>query len=160
VRCTYDDVTDERSALRRVGQLSVKTVVFDVEPLVAYWDSSQEELDRGIGRVVDQVRTLPGVRAVCFATNSARLPSTMPEIPDLQVMYLVSARKPLCTAPYLRLPRPGTVVGDQVATDGLLARRLGYTFLHYRPGLSGAPLGPKLLSGCGTVMRPLLFERC
>jgi predicted HAD superfamily phosphohydrolase YqeG len=48
-------------------------------------------------------------------------------------MYLASAVKPLRTAAYRALPRPGAVIGDQLSTDGLLARRLGYTFLHWRP---------------------------
>jgi hypothetical protein len=41
------------------------------------------------------------------------------------------------------------VIGDQVATDGMLARRLGYTFLHYRPGLERVPviIGPRSRAG-------------
>jgi hypothetical protein len=60
-------------------------------------------------------------------------------------MYVASAGKPLRTASYRVLPRPGAVIGDQVATDGLLARRLGYTFLHWSPPLTGVPLGPRLM---------------
>jgi len=33
--------------LSRVEELSARTVIFDVEPLVAYWDSDQEALERG-----------------------------------------------------------------------------------------------------------------
>jgi hypothetical protein len=62
------------------------------------------------------------------------------------------------SSPYRAMPRPGVVVGDQVAADGLLARRLGYTFLHYRPQIASMPTGPRLLFGFGDLLRPLLFS--
>jgi len=93
-----------------------------------------------------------------FATNSVRRPSELPQVPGVQVLYLASAGKPLRTAPYHALPRPGAVVGDQVATDGLLAYRLGYTFLHWSPRLTGVPPGPRLLHLLGRLARPLFFS--
>ena len=77
----------------------------------------------------------------------------------MRVVYLASARKPLRISPYLGFPRPGVVIGDQVATDGVLAWRLGYTFLQYRPHLDRAPAGPRLMYQCGRLVRPLLFRR-
>jgi predicted HAD superfamily phosphohydrolase YqeG len=96
---------------------------------------------------------------VVFATNSARRPSAIPPVPGVRVTYLVSARKPLRTAPYRTLPRPGAVIGDQVPTDGLLAHRLGYTFLHWSPRLTDVPLGPRLMHVLGRLAQPLLFSR-
>ena len=34
--------------MRQAGALSARTLVFDIEPLVAYWDGGQEALDQGI----------------------------------------------------------------------------------------------------------------
>ena len=51
------------------------------------------------------------------------------------------------------------VIGDQVATDGVLARRRGYTFLRYRPPLDGTPTGTRLMDYGGRLVRPLLFNR-
>ena len=102
---------------------------------------------------------VPSVRAVVFATNSARRPSAVPACDDLQVRYLASAEKPLRTAPYHDLPRPGAVAGDQLPTDGVLAHRLGFTFLHYAPELAGVPLGPGLMHRWGELVRPVLFRR-
>lgn len=158
MRTGYVGLADGRDAPRLVRDLSASTVILDVEPLIAPWDSSQEALDQGIARFVRQIRAVPSVRAVCFATNSARLPSGMPELRGVQVGYLVSARKPLRTRPYADLPRPGVVIGDQVATDGVLARRLGFTFLHLHPQAGSMPVGPLLLFGCGKLLRPLLFR--
>ena len=51
------------------------------------------------------------------------------------------------------------VVGDQIATDGILARRLGYTFVLYDPHLGEVPAGPRLMGAWGKLMRPLLYSR-
>jgi predicted HAD superfamily phosphohydrolase YqeG len=134
-------------------------MIFDVEPLVAWWNSSREALDRGIAAVVAELGELPDVRVVVFATNSGRRPSVIPSLPGVRVTYLASAGKPLRTAPYRGLPRPGAVIGDQVATDGLLAYRLGYTFLHWSPRLAGMPLGPRLMQLLGRLAQPLLRAR-
>ena len=155
----YEQLTDEDDLARQIRQLSAKTAIFDVEPLVATWDSSLAELDRGIARVLGLVAAAPELLVVCFATNSARQPSVTPQVPGVRVLYLASARKPIRTRPYADLPRPGVVIGDQVPTDGVLARRLGYTFLHYRHPVPGAPLGPRIMNGCGQLMSPFVFGR-
>jgi predicted HAD superfamily phosphohydrolase YqeG len=157
MRTGYRYFTDIQDMPRIVSQLSVKTIIFDIEPLVAWWDSSRDALDQGIARVLSQVAAVPGLLVVCFATNSARRPSVVPDGAGIRVIYLASAGKPLHTAAYRQLPRPGVVIGDQVLTDGMLARRLGYTFLHYTPEQSASPLGPRLLSRSGDLARPLLF---
>jgi len=160
VRPAYEPITDEREIPVWLSRLGARTAIFDVEPVVAYWDSSQDALDEGVAAVISAVAAIGGVRALCFATNSARFPSVPLAAPaGLQVSYLASARKPLRVAPYAGLPAPGVVVGDQMATDGILARRIGYSFLHFRPQRQGMPVGPHLLSGCGEALRPLLFGR-
>jgi predicted HAD superfamily phosphohydrolase YqeG len=155
----YERLTELCSVLARARELSVRTMIFDVEPLVAWWDSGQESLDRGIAAIVGELDEVPEVRVVVFATNSARRPSAIPSVPDMRVTYLASAGKPLRTAPYRDLPRPGAVIGDQVPTDGLLAHRLGYTFLHWSPRLTGVPLRPRLMHLLGRLAQPLLFRR-
>jgi len=155
----YVRVTGLAGLFAEARELSVRTVIFDVEPLVAPWRGSQESLDQGIARILGDVRRVPSVRAVVFATNSARRPSAVPACDGLQVSYLASAKKPLRTAPYHDLPRPGAVAGDQLPTDGILAYRLGYTFLHYVPERVGAPLGPALMHRWGKLVRPVLFRR-
>src|SRR5271165_4367865 len=128
--------------LSRVEELAARTVIFDVEPLVASWDSGQDELERGVALLVLRAGQLPEVQVVCFATNSTRRPQAVPGSAGVRVVYLASAGKPTRTAPYQGFPRPGVVVGDQIATDGLLARRLGYAFVQYRPPLDEMPAGP------------------
>ena len=145
--------------VRQARELSARTMVFDVEPLVAYWDGGQDALDQGIARVLGQVAALPALQVVCFATNSLRRPSAVPGQPGIRVVYLASASKPFQISPYLGFPRPGMVIGDQVATDGILARRLGYTFVLFDPQLREEPAGPRLMGAAGRLVRPLLFTR-
>jgi hypothetical protein len=166
----YERVTSLAELFARVGELALATLVFDIEPLVAPWNSGQQGLDRGVAEVLGHAETIPSVRAVVFSTNSARRPTVLPTglataaggsgAPDgLQVEYVASAAKPLRLAPYRGLPRPGAVIGDQLPTDGILAFRLGYLFLHYDPPHSHVPLGPRLMHRWGQAVRPVLFRR-
>ena len=145
--------------LRVVRELGAKTVVLDVEPLVAYWDSSQQSLDQGIAQVLSEIAEVRSVVAVCFATNSARRPSADPAYPGIRVTYLASAYKPLRVDLYRDLPKPGVLIGDQVLTDGLLALRLGYTFAQYTTERENVPPRPWMLAQGGRLARPLLFRR-
>jgi predicted HAD superfamily phosphohydrolase YqeG len=159
MRAAFTQVAALDEAVRQAGELSARTMVFDVEPLIAYWDSGQDALDQGVARVLSEVAAAPAVQVVCFATNSLRRPSAIPSAPGVQVVYLASAGKPFRTAPYRGFPRPGMVIGDQVATDGILASRLGYTFVLVNPELMDIPAGPRLMRAGGRLVRPLLFTR-
>ena len=145
--------------LRVVRELGAKTVVLDVEPLVAYRDSSQQSLDQGIAQVLSEIAEVRSVVAVCFATNSARRPSADPAYPGIRVSYIASAYKPLRVDLYRDLPKPGVLIGDQVLTDGLLALRLGYAFAQYTTEREHVPPRPWLLAQGGRLARPLLFRR-
>ena len=161
VRVAYERFGEPPDLLRRARELSSRTMILDVEPLVAYWDSGQDALDAGIAGILGEIGADSPVSVVCFATNSDRRPSAdygPSGSGGPRVVYLASAHKPFRTAPYRDFPRPGVVIGDQVATDGILARRLGYTFLHYSPDLTHAPAGPRLMYDLGRPLEPLLFR--
>lgn len=134
-------------------------VILDVEPLLAYWDTGTAELDHGVNDALAELRGAAGLRAIVFATNSRRRPSMVPTAQGLSVDYLAAAGKPLSVRTYRALPRPGVVIGDQVATDGVLAWRLGFALL--RVHLAGAtmPAGPRLMRCIGRPLEPLLFHR-
>ena len=155
----YAHVTTLDDALRAAQEYSAKTLLFDVEPLVAYWDSGQQALDQGLTRVLDEAAAVPGVLVVCFSTNSLRRPSVSLVRPGVRVVYLAAARKPFRLAPYQDFPTPGALIGDQVLTDGILARRLGYDFVHCEPELAKMPAGPRLMNEMGRLALPLLARR-
>jgi predicted HAD superfamily phosphohydrolase YqeG len=159
VRSGYEHHTGLDDVLDRAAKLAVRAIIIDVEPLVSWWDEGQESLDRGVAMIVAKASSVSTLRALVFATNSVRRPSSVPAGQDIEVSYVASAGKPLRAARYRQLPRPGAVVGDQVATDGLLARRLGFTFLHYQPPLADVPMGPRVLHRVGQLAVPLLFRR-
>ncbi len=157
MRAVFERATGLDDVVRWAGELSARTMIFDVEPLVAHWDGGQEALDQGIERVLSAVAVLPAMEVLCFATNSSRRPSAMPDAAGIRVVYLASAGKPLRTEAYRRFSRPGLVIGDQVATDGILARRLGYTFVLIDQQKEGVPAGPRLMGAAGWLVRPLMF---
>ena len=132
--------------------------MIDIEPLVAFWDTDQHALDRGLIAILDQIAESTALRAAVFATNSTRTASAIPAVSGIHIGYLASARKPLRIGPYRDLPQPGVVIGDQAATDGLLARRLGYAFLHYCPTLPRIPRGPRLMRQLGRPVEALVFR--
>ena len=155
----YERLATLDEALDRIQKLSVQTAIFDIEPLVAYWDSGQQALDQGIAQVLSRLGTLPELKVICFSTNSVRRPSVLPDThTPVRVVYLAMAGKPLRTSPYRDFPRPGAVIGDQVATDGILARRLDYTFLECGPP-DHLPPGPRVMHGLGSLLRPLVFSQ-
>lgn len=158
MRTAFEHATGLGDAARRAGELSARTVIFDIEPLVAHWNGTQKDLDEGVARVLSEIAKLPTVEVVCFSTNSLRRPSVVPSAPGVRVVYLASAGKPLRTTAYRRFPRPGVVIGDQLATDGILARRLGYTFIQFDPP-SKRPVGPRLMAATERVVKPLLFTK-
>ena len=159
MRPAYDRLATLDEVLRRAGELSPKTLVFDVEPLVAPWDSGQDALDQGVASVLARARAIPGVAVVCFSTNSIRRPSSPLAGNGVRAEYLALAGKPLRTGYYRAFPRPGVVIGDQLATDGVLARRIGYAFLQYHPDMRSLPFGPRLMDLSGQLLRPLFFTR-
>ena len=159
MRAGYEQFTELRGVLARAKELSLRTMIFDIEPLVAWWGGSQQALDRGTAAVLAELDDVPELQVLVFATNSARRPTVIPPVPGVQVRYLTSAAKPLRTAAYRGLPRPGAVIGDQAPTDGLLAYRLEYTFMYWNPQLAGVPLGPKVLHLLGQLSLPLFFKR-
>ena len=77
VTSNYVRVTGLADLFARARKLSVRTMILDVEPLVAPWHSSQESLGRGITRILGDIRTVPSVRVVVFATNSVCRPSAI-----------------------------------------------------------------------------------
>jgi predicted HAD superfamily phosphohydrolase YqeG len=159
MRSAYDRLPTLDEVLRRAGELSPKTLVFDVEPLVAHWDGGQDALDQGVTSVLARAQAIPGVQVVCFSTNSIRRPSVPLAAEGVRVEYLALAGKPLRTGYYRAFPRPGVVIGDQLATDGVLARRIGYAFLQYHPDMRSLPFGPRLMDWSGQLLRPLFFTR-
>jgi hypothetical protein len=58
--------------LNHIAKIAPRTVIFDVEPLVAFWDTDSAALERGIAQLLERLRDLTGIEVVVFATNSAR----------------------------------------------------------------------------------------
>lgn len=143
-----------------IGRLGARTLVFDVEPLVAVWATDTATLDAGVAETLGRVAGLGGggPEVLVFATNSDRWPTGLPGLPAARVGYRAMAAKPLRIKGFRDLPSPGLVIGDQMAADGALAWRLGFDFVYYQPARGRIPLRPRLLRLVGAGVRPLLFQ--
>lgn len=142
-----------------IAALKPRTAIIDIEPLIAYWDTGVEALDQGLNAYAVDLSQLPSLECIAFATNSFRRPAGLPSNPGISITYHTRAMKPLHIEPFRQLPNPGVVIGDQIATDGVLAYRLGYTFIRYRVPPDATKLGPKLMAGLGTLLRPVFLPR-
>jgi hypothetical protein len=158
MRADYQQFSDQDELLSYLAGLSPKTVIFDVEPVVARWNTGTSELSGGVERLATKLSAIPGIEFLGFVTNSRRRISVTSRAGGPRVFYVSAARKPLLIQRYRRLPRPGAVVGDQLATDGIFAWRLGFDFLHYNPGAGESPPGVRIMNLTGSLLRPLFFN--
>jgi predicted HAD superfamily phosphohydrolase YqeG len=116
-----------------IAEFCPATVVADVQPLVAAWDSAAADVERSAASFAEKLaaampRTL---RLLVFATNS-RIPVPRElRAEKIDIIFVSAARKPWVTRYLAAAPRPIVVVGDQVITDGLLAVRLRAAFIHF-----------------------------
>lgn len=160
-RVAYLPCHDVAAVVRALVELAPRTAIVDVEPMIAVWNTDQGTLDAGLRAFLDAVaerdEDLAGC-AIVFATNAWRRPSQTPSRPGRSLRYVAHAGKPLRTARFRGLTGPGVVVGDQLATDGLLAWRLGYGFVHFIPDGLELPRGPRLMRALGRPLRRLLFR--
>lgn len=156
MRVPYRAVDDLDEVLAWQVELGARSVVLDVEPLVALWDTDEQVLRAGVDLVLDRFAGTAGVDVVAIATNSLRHLQVEPR-QGVEVLYLSAARKPFALSQYERLPSPGIIVGDQIATDGVLARRLGFAFAHVQYSRFSPPRGPRLMRQVGKPLRGWLF---
>lgn len=157
LRVPYRACHDLHEIMQVLAELAPRTAVVDIEPLVADWNTDRRVLDAGIAAFTGRLAAGPGrIQSLVFATNSTRRPGPLPAGHPF-VRYISHAGKPLRTDPFRGLVRPGVVVGDQIATDGVLAWRLGLTFVHYIPEGFDVPLGPRIMRALGQPLRRFLF---
>lgn len=101
-----------------------RVLIFDVDNTLAPQGTPLEEFGRRVNHAIDRFEATPGVARVVMLTNG----------PQRGVPRMISrGNKPWTTRSRLGLRgvrSPIVVVGDQVLTDGVLAWRLGATFLH------------------------------
>lgn len=141
--------------LAALERLRPATLVVDVEPLIVPWGSEPTLFANAAYNFAQTVRTcVPSVTDVVYSSNS-RCPRSADGKSCIRIV--TAARKP-CRTRYLQdEPQPVAVAGDQVLTDGLLAWRLGASFLHWQ--VTGPmPRWPRLQRWLGQLAAPFLFK--
>jgi predicted HAD superfamily phosphohydrolase YqeG len=158
MRVSYRRVHDLDDVMTWLTELGARTVIFDVEPLIALWDTGHDVLRQGVDATVDQVLTVKEIEVVGFATNSLRHLELNRNRDGVQVFYTSRAAKPFFPRRHRHLPHPAVLVGDQIATDGLLAWRLGFAFAHVQNSHPHRPWGPRLMHQLGRPLATELFQ--
>jgi predicted HAD superfamily phosphohydrolase YqeG len=158
MRVEYRQVDDLGDVVRWLTELGSRTVIFDVEPLIALWDTGEDILREGVDTTITEILAVKDIEVIGFATNSLRHLQIHPDHDGVQAFYISRAVKPFATRRHRRLPRPGALVGDQIATDGLLAWRLGFAFAHVQHSSSRHPWGPRLMYHLGRPLTSRLFQ--
>jgi predicted HAD superfamily phosphohydrolase YqeG len=148
-------IRDVPALLVALDRLWPATLVVDVEPLVVPWDSAPTLFANAADNFVQTVRaSVPSVTSVVYSSNS-RCPRAADGMPGIQIV--TAARKPWRTRDLHDEPGPVAAAGDQVLTDGLLAWRLGASFLHWQVA-GWMPRRPRLQRWIGRIAAPFLFK--
>ena len=151
MRCNRILIRDVPALMVALDRIRPTTLVVDVEPLVVPWDSAPTLFPNAPDDFAQTVQaSVPSVTSVVYSSNS-RCPRTADSKPDIRIV--TAACKPWRTRYLHDEPGPVAVVGDQVLTDGLLAWRLGATFLHWQVTVP-MPRWPRLQRCIGRIAAP------
>ena len=139
-----------------------EVLILDLEPLLLDWRSPAEaEVPDWSAIVTTAARA--GVRTLVVLTNSRRDVSNLgwapPEARDLAVRVIRRAWKPWTARRKLGLDDHalrGVVCGDVALTDGLLAIRLRYGFVHLT--VKGPPVYPRMQDLLGRCLLRRYFR--
>jgi predicted HAD superfamily phosphohydrolase YqeG len=130
-----------------------KVIIFDVDNTLAPRGVPPAELGRLVNSAIDRVEANPSIARVIALSNG----------PQREVARMVSrGNKPWTTRRRLGLrgsSAPLVVVGDQVLTDGLLAWRLGATFLHLVIDDETEERRQAVMRRIGSIFIVMLFRR-
>ena len=128
-------------------------LIFDADNTLAPQGASLEEFGALVNGVIDRFEAVPGVARVIVLTDGA----------ERGVPRMISrGNKPWTTRRRLGLEQtagPIVVVGDQIVTDGVLAWRLGATFLHLVIDDENENAEQARMRRMGKRLMPLLFRR-
>jgi hypothetical protein len=69
VRAGYHEFNSSDDIRLCIAALKPRTAIVDTEPLVAYWDTTVEVLDRGLTVYAAEMSQVPSLEHVVFATN-------------------------------------------------------------------------------------------
>ena len=130
-----------------------KVIIFDVDNTLAPQGVPLVEFGQLVNSAIDRVEANPNIARVIALTNG----------PQRDVERMVSrGNKPWTTRRRLGLrgsSTPLVVVGDQVLTDGLLAWRLGATFLHLVIDDEAEERRQAIMRRIGSIVLVMLFRR-
>jgi len=143
---------DEVAAFVAAGDRD-HVLIFDVDNTLAPQKTPLDEFSALVNAAIDRFESAPGVERVIALTNG----------PQRGVPRMLSrGDKPWTPRRRLGLrgvTSPIVVVGDQILTDGVLAWRLGATFMHLVIDVETEPRDQARMRRHGRVVTGLFFRR-
>jgi predicted HAD superfamily phosphohydrolase YqeG len=142
---------DHVEELTRIAAASV-VIIFDADNTLVPQGVDLEAFQRGVNATIERFRTYPHVDRVIVLTNGPErgVPGMIPR-----------ANKPWTSRSRLGVAKGHEalwVVGDQVLTDGVLAWRLGATFVHLVLETQGEGRRQTIMRRLGRLVERLLFR--
>ena len=139
---------------RLVGSAPRRLVlIFDADNTLVPQGVPVAEFMKGVGAAIRRFTEHPSVERVIVLTNG----------PERGVPGMIHrGNKPFTTRRRLGLDegrQSAWVVGDQVLTDGVLAWRLGATFVHLAIDVETETLRQAAMRRVGATLTPLIFRR-
>ena len=145
-------VSDLDDVERRLDGAAYVTLIFDVDNTLAPQGAPPDQFGGLVNDAIDRFESHRAVSRVIALTNG----------PQRDVTRMISrGNKPWTTRRRLGLDRAKCVcvVGDQVMTDGVLAWRLGATFMQLVIADEGEAPRQALMRRLGRSLSSLLFRR-
>jgi hypothetical protein len=127
-------------------------VIFDADNTLVPQGAPVDEFGIAVNEAIDRFEALADVDRVIVLTNG----------PERGVSRIVSrGNKPWTTRRRLALnkAKPIVVIGDQILTDGMLAWRLGATFLHLVVDAGNEAKTQAAMRRVGKIVTALFFRR-
>lgn len=142
-------------ALEEIGAV---TAIIDVEPMLVAWNDIDQTYVQDVQeRLSTLLSSAPSLSYMILVSNSKSVRPGATEVAGRTVVTITNAHKPWRVIILRSAPEPVAVIGDQPLTDGLLAWRLGASFVHWQH-LGLVPWWPRFQGMVGAVIVPFLFK--
>jgi hypothetical protein len=104
MRVAYRQMHDLDDVVAWLTELRARTVIFDVEPLIALWDTGPDVLRDGVDAAIGQILKVRDIEVIGFATNSLRRLEINADHDGVHAFYVSKASKPFVTRRHRHLP--------------------------------------------------------
>jgi predicted HAD superfamily phosphohydrolase YqeG len=141
--------------------LDFRVVLLDLENTVLPYRATERDVAAMAEHLTILISELPSSARLVLNTNKVRCQAVVKyQLAALDLQIIEHCRKPLRRYVLRELngADPTVVVGDQVLTDGFLARGLARPFVRVAGSSRWEPAWPRLMRRAGSAVAPVFFR--